>query len=357
MQSSPFRSAFTALLLMLSSACSFTEAVEPTQLDFTERGVFTQSGRFFVIGARPDDQPDMGAWIVEMSKGSADGSYVTTDLVAGRDEGTVDGKLGSAPRGEPCTFSGMAVQGELLYATCVLSDSSRAALLQVDLTARTVRAGYFTTCNFEPAASDCQFSQLYPNGMAVDAAGRIYVSDTSAHAGELVGDAARHTLTQISVDAAASKDGKLVFRHRAWFSADIFTDGLAPNGIQIDGDVLYYAAGSNINKIRIRADGSAGEFRVHYTGPLDVLIDDFNLHEGEIFLALVVPPAVVGLSAAPWSDVAHETGRYDMPVDAIPSSVSYQPEGRALHIFPKDSLVLTSYFGGGVQVLPRAQVE
>jgi hypothetical protein len=56
--------------------------------------------------------------------------------------------------------------------------------------------------------------------------------------------------------------------------------------------------------------------------------------------------------------MAHETGSYSLPLDAVPSSVRFQPEGRPLgRIFPKDSLVVTSYFGGGVQVVPSSALR
>jgi hypothetical protein len=344
------------LALALAGCEEFSEAVPPEDLIQTERGAFTGSGRFFVIGVRPDGRTDAGGWIVEITAAS-DGSYATTNRVAAYLEGTADGRLGGAPRGQPCFFSGMAAQGEVLYATCV--GEERAALVQVDLTAGSVRAGYFTTCNAEPAAASCQYRTFYPNGMAIDAAGRIYVSDSAAHVGELLAGPGSPTLTQIHVDAqAAAEGGALAFRHRAWFSTDLLSDGPSPNGVQIEGDVLYYANGANINKIRIAPDGSAGEFRVHYAGPLATYIDDFAIRDGAIVTAQALAPGLVALSASPFSGTARETGSYSMPLDAVPSSVSFQPEGRALgRIFPEDSLAVTSYFGGGVQVVPSSALR
>jgi hypothetical protein len=349
------------VLLAACLACSLAaceelgEAVSPEDLTQTERGAFTASGRFFVIGARPEGRSDAGGWIVEIGAGSG-GGYLTTNRVAAYLEGTADGRIGGAPRGGPCVFSGMAAQGEVLYATCVGPDS--AALLQVDLAAGSVRAGYFTSCNFEPADASCQYSSFYPNGMAIDASGRIYVSDTAAHLGELLASSGSHSLTQINVDAQASQGAALVFRHRAWLSSDLLSEGLTPNGVQIEGDVLYYASGRNIHKVRIAPDGSAGESRVHYSGSLVSYIDDFGLRDGEIVAGRVLPIGLVALSASPFTGTARETGSYSIPSDTIPSSVSFQPEGRSVgRIFPKDSLVLTSFFGGGVQVVPRSAVR
>jgi hypothetical protein len=341
-------------LAALLAGCQedYTEAITPDELEATERGAFTASGRFFVIGTRTEPRSDAGGWIVELTKAAGSG-FTATNLVAGTLEGTADGKIGGPPSGGPCTFSGMAAQGELLYAACVDSvNLDRAALLQVDLAQRSVRAGYFTSCNAEQAATDCSYTAFYPNGMSIDAAGRVYVSDTAAHLGELLDEPGSPTLTQISVDAQASQGARLVFKHRAWFSNDIFADGLSPNGVQIEGDILYYAAGSNINKVRIAADGSAGEFRVHYEGALASYIDDFAIRDGVIVTAHALPSQLLKLSAADFSGMAQEVGAYDMPLTTAPSSASFQPEGRpAGLIFPAGSLVLTSFFGGGVQVL------
>jgi hypothetical protein len=343
------------LVLVLAGCEEFSEAVPPEDLTQTERGAFTASGRFFVIGARPEGRSDAGGWIVEITAASG-GGYASSNRVAAYLEGTADGRIGGPPRGQTCFFSGMVAQGEVLYATCV--GEERAALVQVDLAAGSVRAGYFTTCNAEPAAASCQYSTFYPNGMGIDAAGRVYVSDTAAHLGELLAEPGSPTLTQIQVDPQASQGPALAFRHRAWFSNDIFSDGLSPNGVQIEGDILYYAAGANINKVRIAPDGSAGEFRVHYTGPLATYIDDFAIRDGAIVTAQTLAPGLVALSASPFSGMAHETGSYSLPLDAVPSSVRFQPEGRPLgRIFPKDSLVVTSYFGGGVQVVPSSALR
>lgn len=343
-------------LALSTLACEeYSEAVPAEDLIQTERGAFTASGRFFVIGVRPEGRSDAGGWIVEI-EAAPDGGYLTTNRVAAHLEGTADGLLGGAPRGEPCFFSGMAAQGEVLYATCVGAD--RAALLQVDLGAGSVRAGYFTTCNREPAAAQCAYSEFYPNGMAIDGAGRVYVSDTTALLGNLLVEGGSPTLTQIRVDAQAAQGAALAFHHRAWFSTDILSDGVSPNGVQIEGDVLYYANGANINKVRIAPDGSAGEFRVHYEGPFGTYIDDFAIREGAIVTAQTLSPGLVALSPSSFEGAARATGSYELPLDAVPSSVSFQPEGRpAGRIFPRDSLVLTSFFGGGVQVVPLSALR
>ncbi len=346
------------VLVAVCSGCNFSQIVPPDQLEQTERGAFTASGRYFLIGVRPEGRPDAGGWLVEVTKNAA-GGYSTHNVVRAHMEGTSDGTFSGAPAGEPCFFSGMAIRGEVVYASCVSFADLRSSLLEIDLTARRVRAGYFSSCNFEPSTTPCQASLHYPNGMAIDAAGRIYVSDSIAHlseiAGELIGETVgAHTLTQITIDRAVSQGNTLAFKHRAWLDNDIFSDGFAPNGVQIEGDILYYVAGWNINKVRILPDGRAGEVRVHYEGPLLGTGDDFALHEGRIVLARVITPALVALEAASFNARAREIDSYDVPIEAVPSAVAYQPpnppRGR---IFPKDSLVVTSFFGGGLYVLSK----
>jgi hypothetical protein len=334
-----------------------SEVLPAQELANTERSAFTSEGRLFVIGSRPADRNDAGSWIVEITKNSA-GRHLATNYVAGSLEGTADGSLGGAPAGDACTFAGMARHGDVLYASCYAPDK-RAALLRVDTRANTVRAGYFTSCNFDPPAADCEYVDLYPNGMAVDGAGRIYVSNTLAYVtldgtNVAIDVEGTHSLTQIVLEPDPADPSKLAFRHRVWFDTDIFTDGLGPNGVQIEGNVLYYAGGPNINKLTIRDDGRAGDFRIHYRGPLLSYIDDFAIRRGQMALARAIPPAIVGVDAAPFSGTGREVAAFPMPLDRIPSSLAYQenvPVNQPL--FPAGSLVVTSFFGGGLHLLQR----
>lgn len=338
------------------SACSITlsPVIAPSELDTTERGAFTDDGRFFVIGSRPAGRNDAGEWIVELTKG-ANGAYAATNYLAGTTEGTSDGTLTGSPAGEPCKLSGMKAQGKRIYAACVAANSEwRAALLEIDTQTRSVRAGYFTTCNAEPASSPCEPLRIYPNGVSIDSAGRIYVSNMIEHlriADDIPSVQIEGTgsIRQIIMHPSQRDPRQLEFTHRAWYGADIITDGLSPNGIQIEGETLYYAAGSNINRVEIASDGRAGPASVHYTGPALTYIDDFAVLNGRMLLARTIPPELVALDAAPQHGSAKELGTQAMGLDAIPSSVTYQadiPQGNSL--FPAGTAIITCEFGGGL---------
>jgi hypothetical protein len=318
--------------------------------------VFTSDGRYWIIGTRAQGRGDAGSWIVEVTR-TSDNSYATTNYVAGTLEGTSDGTTHGTPVGEPCQFGGMTVFKTRLYAACVKTDFTRASLFEVDVATGTVRTEYFTTCNAEPSLAPCSYVSFYPNGMAADAAGRIYLSNTAAHldlasAIPAIRVEGSRTLTQVVVNGVADSPQRLSFTHRDWFSTDILRDGLVPNGIQIEGNVLYYAAGSNINRIDLREDGSAGAASVHYAGPALSVIDDFAVRDGRMLIARAIPPALVAVDRAPAFGTARELGTHDMPLDAIPSSIAYQadlPVGNPL--FPAGSLLVTSFFGGGLYLL------
>jgi hypothetical protein len=343
--------------LQLFSGCdlALTETLAPSELETTERGAFTSDGRLFVIGTRAQGRTDAGSWIVEVTRAS-DGAYVASNYLFGALEGTSGGSLEGAAAGDACGFSGMTVRGMRLYAACVAPDG-RAALLEVDVSAGKVRAGRFTTCNSEPSALPCEDVVFYPNGMAVDAAGRIYLSNTQAHLMAL-GDSpsisveGSRSLTQVVLGPASDDAGLLQFTHRDWYTTDIVRDGLAPNGVQIEGDQLYYAAGANIVRIPIGEDGSGGEPSVHYLGPALSYIDDFAVRDGRMAVARTLPPALVALDRAPALGTARELGEFAMSLTSIPSSITYQADVPAgMSLFPPGSLIVTAYFGGGLYVL------
>jgi hypothetical protein len=250
------------------------------------------------------------------------------------------------------------VRGKRLYAGCTSAENLRSALIEVDLEAGTVRAGYFDSCNEAMSGSmtSCEAPLFYGNGMAMDSEGRIYLSNMLSHIRlddgiPSISYEGSGSVTQV-VLGAHTLPGKLSFTHRDWFSSGILTDSFMPNGIQIEGELLYYAAGPNINRVEIRPDGNAGAVRMHYAGPPLTYIDDFAVRDGRMVLARSITPGLVALERPDALGFVRELGTYDMDYDSVPSSVTYQadlPLGHSL--FPAGSLVVTSFIGGGLYLV------
>jgi hypothetical protein len=335
------------LLAETAASCRLTEIVSPSSLPNTERGGFSSDGRFFAIGSRPADAEDAGSWLVELVR-AGDG-YSPRNYVAGTLEGTEGGVLGGDARGDACLFSGFAVHGDVLYAGCYALDG-RVSLLQVDTKRETVRAGAFTSCNFEPQTKPCKPVSIYPNGFAADREGRIYVSDMTVH---ILGNHGKppFSIAQITIGPDPEQAGQLDFSFRAWRKADRQVDGPSPNGIQIKDDTLYFVGGPNVNAVPINPDGSAGRLRVHYRGPVITYIDDFGIADDEIVIGRAIPGELVGLDSPPGARSARAFVTCPMPFNA-PSSVTYQPElAPAQSLFPPGTMVITSFFGGGIYTL------
>jgi hypothetical protein len=336
-----------ATLFPLGVVPELSQVIAPSELATTERGAFTSDGRFFVIGTRPEGRPDAGGWLVEITRDAA-GHYVANNIIASTNEGTQDGTLEGKPAGETCIFGGMKTHGVRIYASCV-TGSWHVSLIEIDIAARTVRAGKFTSCNAQPSQQPCEVKPFYANGMAIDSAGRIYVSNMLSHLQiqndpPVISNEGDRTLIQIQLSEDRSSPTQLLFTHRTWFAQDILTDSPSPNGVQIEGSMLYFAAGPNINRVEIRQDGSAGQARVHYAGAPLTYIDDFAVRDGGLVLAKTMPPAIT------WVDRAGaELGTRDMDFDSVPSSVSYQDASNN-NVFPVGSYIVTSFFGGGLYV-------
>ena len=342
-----------ALLQSTPVAAELTQVISPQQLSAAERLAITDSGRVFVIGVLPEDAEALHGVLAEIVP--AERGYAIQSYVRGNLEGTVDGRVSGAPAGDPCVFSGMTRFHDVVYAACYAPDG-RTSLIAVDTQQDSVRAGYFSSCNDEPSTLPCtQTRNVYANGMAVDAAGRIYFTNMYAHLnladGQLVVDASGSgTLQQLTIEDSAESSTSLVFKRRPWFGSDILTDSFVPNGVQIEGSTLYYAAGPNINRVEISPDGRAGAVRTYYAGPALSYIDDFAVEHGKLLMSQVLlTQAIVRAEPSLGGIIALPTGSEPLQLSTAPSSVSQIPSGNAL--FPEAGQLFTSYFGGGVYLL------
>jgi hypothetical protein len=339
---------FARALAVQEPPCTVHEIVSPSTFDTTERSGVSGDGRVFFIGTRPVAGGDPEAWLSELVR-DASGAIRTKDMLSGHLAGTTDGKLGGSAAGDACTFSGMAVRGSLVYAACYAGDG-RASLVQVDLSLGTVRAGELSTCNTEPSVAPCKAVDIYANGMAIDSQGRVYASSMLAY---LSGVANGASILQFEVSAPGSDPARLDFRYRPWITHDVVGDGFAPNGVQIYGDTLYYAAGANINGAQILADGKAGTVRVKYNGIPLTYIDDFSVRDGTFVLARTFPLDIAEI-APNRRGFSRVLGTCDLPELAIPSSVTTVPASpSATPIFAAETTLVTSYYGGGIYTLNR----
>jgi hypothetical protein len=336
------------LVLAADAPCTFTEVIAPATFDTTERVGVSADGRVLLIGTRPVQSGSSLSWLAEIVSDPS-GKPAVTNLVAGTLGGTQDGKLGGAPVGDACLFSGMAVHGNLVYAACYTD--ARVAFLQVDLTQKTVRAGDFTTCNGEPSATPCASVDIYPNGMAVDPQGRIYASSMLAYVNGAVDGAA---IVQIEVGAHPAEPGKLSFRYRPWAGSNFITDGIAPNGVQIESGTLYYAAGADINAVPILPAGKAGRLRVQYHGIFLTYIDDFFVRDRSFVAARTLPGDLAEISPPNFFGISRVLATCRLPRGAIPSSVTRMPVSRsAAPLFAEGAYLVTAYYGGGFYTLNR----
>ncbi len=332
---------FTKLVAVVASvgllqACVIEQPIAPSQMKATENSVFTDDGRFFVIGENDQKQ----SWIFEVVH-NGDDSYSQIEYVRGTLQGTQDGELGGAALGDACAFGGLAVQGNTLYAAC-----NHIALYQVntELGSEQVKSGRFTTENFIPKDTGDSFnpSLFFANGMAVDTNGHVYLSNSLAS--NLLDPT---VITQVKIEEGTS-GSDLVFSHQPWIKAGDYALDFFPNGIQIEDGILYYASLNEIRKVKINNDASPGDINLHYRG---LMTDDFELYDGWVALASVSLPGTVKLLPPARFDQRVSSVK-TIPLTFIPSSVRYQMDrADGKNVFPAGSLVVTSFFSGGIHII------
>ncbi len=249
----------TFLSCLLAVSLHAREVISPDLLTATENAVFTDDGRYFVAGSdgihEIRSEPD-----VNCAQDSNSGLFACL-MVA------------PALEGESCIFRGMTTDGIYLYASCAvhpknntLIPAKRSALYRV--LPGEQRVDELLIRDFDDV--------LVPNGMAVGADGSLYLSDTTASLG-ILKKTAIVKLTFID-------ESTLEFVTEPWLPASPLYS--LPNGIQIDGDTLYFVGGHNLWKINIRADGSAGfPILKYHTHGVTKLMDDLVILPNEIAVA------------------------------------------------------------------------
>lgn len=330
-------------LAALLQGCIITNPLSSDNFKATENAAYTSDGRLFVIGENNQAQ----SWIFEIKK-NTDGSYRPAPFVKGTQDGTRNGFPNDATVGAECTFAGLTAKGTKLYAACAKSGglfglgAESITLYQVETKPGQVfiKTGRMEDSNFLQQDHEKAFDPnwFFANGMAVDSAGHVYITNSKA---SLASN--RDAISQVTITDSGNSNF-LDFKHKTWLTGNEFF----PNGVQIEGNTLYYAAGSDIDKVRIKSDYSAGEVRTHFDGSNLATIDDFAIEQGYIaYSKISAPGSVVVLKPASFTSTAKHLTTVIMPV--IPSSIVYQKDMPGdSELFAPNSLLVTSIFSGGL---------
>ncbi len=330
-----------ALLLLQACTGQVTTVVSSDDIKRTENSAYTSEGRYFFIGEKPGN----GSWIFEMTKNPQTGEYTPTPLVKGSYDGTDNFMIGGSPRGSACIFNSLAAKGTKLYAVCSdkLQIWSKVSLFEVDTAqhTRTVRVGRITKDNRVGSVSFSPHS-LFANGLAVDDAGDLYLSNSQY--GSLTH---KNAIIRIDIDEANSYRS-LVLSHSDLFEGQAYQAGLFPNGVQIEGDTLYFATSNEIRKLTLQRSGSdVTPVNAHaiYRG---ALIDDFDIEQGYIAATFIAPGKIAILPPSENGERVSPLVDFDVPFS--PSSVRLQPAVDN-PLFPENTFVITSQFQGGLYLL------
>ncbi len=258
-----FRNLSTTAFIALSMHSMLSQAesiIESRVLKNTENAVFTADGRYFVAGT---------AGIHEIKPSQDMNPACYTDPLKSYSVCTV---LAPEQNGDTCQYLGMTTDGTYLYATCAVYEGGLLSQLQPPVKAALVRI-------LPGAQHDHQVKLTYLdhptwyNGMAVLDEHTLLVSRSLTGSGpKLIG---------INIPGATIE--KVTITDHTEFSFEISPclepspDFIMPNGIQADGNDVYFVGGTNLYRIPVQADGSAGSPRKLYQTTINKTFDDFTL--------------------------------------------------------------------------------
>lgn len=237
----------TAADLCVSNACG--ERILIANIPDAENVLFGPGGRLFVSG---------GENVYEITKG-ADGSFAARPLSAAS-----------------CSFTGLTIQRDHLYASC--SDSRFFAAKLDDEVALTQIYQFTGMC--------------IPNGTATGPDGRIYVVDEPLNCQQ-----ADPKIVALSIDPS---DPMRVVSQETWLQGSptglLFlgqdTTLRFPNGLVREGNTFFGTDGGSVYSVAVADDGAAGEVTPLFFEPTEhddlglvsdgLLVTDF--FKGRIFL-------------------------------------------------------------------------
>jgi len=224
-----------------------------------------------VLGSVPDAEnlivTSDHRWFV----GGSDGFYqIDRDGLAPPQKIPIAFDAHAAPSiGNRAFFFGITQFQNFIYSTCTPDINSAASpryimLMDLQQSPATMVAIHQIT---DPAIFD---------GLASDAVGHLYLTNLGTFRPLRPGRIVKLNMTSPTTVASQS----------TWLEADGH-----PNGIKIDGDILYFTqepfrllGRSTVEKVRIKSDGTAGVPETIYTTGIARLLDDIELVEGGLVI-------------------------------------------------------------------------
>ena len=294
----------------MASSPQVERLIDPKTMPISENGVYTDDGRFFVVG---------GTVLYEVL--AQDGGFRALELLH-----------------EGCVMGGAVDRGNVLYIACEYEDPERKPeLLRVDPADR--EAPRVRRADFPDTPTP-----VLLNGMEFGPDGALYITNSGAL---LSGAPALYRVKITSEDP-------LTIDVATFAELDDLDGALAPNGIRFDDNMLYVSLGPSLVRMELRADGTHGPSEEVYMSSSGV-VDDFDIANDRLYVACADSADVLAVAAlgsntgSPFGShvvVATLDGKVEreLDLDVIPSSTAVRSET----LFGAAPVIVTSYFNGGL---------
>ncbi len=330
------------------AGCNTETLIPSSEIGSTENGVYTQSGRFFIVGKLFPFVKESAIYEIKNNNGN----YVAEIVLESPEE-----------NGIPCSFTGITAHKNTLYASCTYSAPTGAEGAAGEAPTHSVIAKVDTD---EPPENEdfAEFAFLSgpfigPNGMATDRKGNIYFSNSFSFAGALLFGVHEPSIFK----ATPSVEGEFSVNVDAWYPA-LPTDYF-PNGIQIQGRNLFYVTGTKLQRIRIKKDGSAGVPVTLYEAKTCNIMDDFDISPFGIITTSEIRSPFTDFDFllspdAPCEALPHGKivtissevpgivyGEHIFDDGTLPSSLRFT-KGK---VFEPNAIVTTDFYGGAITLV------
>ncbi len=251
--------------LILSSATFAAQLISPEVIGHTENVVMTDEGRLFVASTN-------GILEILRTDFLNDGSQPVSlpnncQYDTGRDF-VICNLVSSELSNGPCMLTGLTTDGTRLYAACTAIDANKNLIEDQGAELLRVLPGKHRGTVSSVERHVLEQPEWY-NGMAIDSNGNLYMSASRAGYSEAA----------IVTTKLPAPDEFFYLQLSSWLKKSNET---MPNGIQIEGNTLYYSTGRKIEAIKINHDGSAGISTTLYTAGYLSLLDDLTITPNHI---------------------------------------------------------------------------